>query len=89
MSLSGPMYCFVINFSSSEQYSLIVLPPMSVLVPYCKFGNFREKFIFLNSVKSHIYHVKNLRLGHDLPALVNDKVISTFRMGIIFTKLHL
>ena len=32
---------------------------------YCKFANFRENFIFANSVKSHIWDVKNLRLGHD------------------------
>ena len=30
---------------------------------YCKFGNFRENFIFANSVKRHICDVKNCDLG--------------------------
>ena len=34
---------------------------------YCKSGNFREHFIFANSVKRHICDVKNLQLGHALP----------------------
>ena len=33
----------------------------------CKSGNFRENFIFANSVKRHIGDAKNLRLGHDFP----------------------
>ena len=32
---------------------------------YCKFRNFRENFIFANSVKRHICDVIKLRLGHD------------------------
>ena len=55
---------------------------------YCKFGNFRENFIFTNSVKRHIYPVENSRLGHDLPTSANDRLISTFRKDFIFTKLH-
>ena len=31
---------------------------------YCKFGHFRENFIFVNSVIRHICQVKNSRLGH-------------------------
>ena len=45
-----------------------------------KFGTFRENFIFMKSVKRHIYDVKNSRLGHDLPTSVND--ISPFREGL-------
>ena len=37
----------------------------------------------------HIYDVKSSRLEHDLPILVNDRVISPFREGYIFTKLHI
>ena len=33
---------------------------------YCKSGNFRENFIFTNSVERHICDVKKSRLGHDL-----------------------
>ena len=54
---------------------------------YCKFRNFRENFIFANSVKRLICDVKNSRLGYDLPPLLNVRVISPFPEGIIFTKL--
>ena len=56
---------------------------------YCKFGNFRENFIFANSVKRHICDAKNSRLGHDLRILVKDRVISAFREDFIFTKLRI
>ena len=32
---------------------------------YCKSGNFRENFIFANSVKNHICDAKYSRIGHD------------------------
>ena len=38
--------------------------------PNCRFTHFREVFFFTNSVKRLICHVKNSRLGHDLPATV-------------------
>ena len=41
---------------------------------YCKSGNFRENFIFVNRVKKHICGVNNSRLGHDVPISVNDRV---------------
>ena len=53
---------------------------------YFEFGNFRENFIFANSVKRHICDVENSRLGHDLPRSVNDRVISAFREDFVFTK---
>ena len=53
---------------------------------YCKFGNFRENFIFTKSIK--ISHVKNPRLWHDLPTSVKDKEFSPFSEGFIFAKLH-
>ena len=43
---------------------------------YCKFRNFREDLIFTDSVKRHICNVQISQLRHDLPILVNDKVIS-------------
>ena len=46
-----------------------------------------EIFIFTKSVKSHICHIKNWRLGHDLPISVNDRVIGRNREDFIFTKL--
>ena len=39
---------------------------------------------YANSFKRHICHVKNLRLGHDLPSSVN-RVISR---GFYFEKFH-
>ena len=56
---------------------------------YCIFGNFRENFIFANSVKRHICDVKNSQLGLDLSSSVNDRVISPFREGFNFTKLRI
>ena len=56
---------------------------------YCKFGNFRENFIFANSVKRHICDARNSRLRHDIPISVNDRVISPFREDFVFTKLRI
>ena len=55
---------------------------------YCRFGNFRENFIFANSIKRHIRDVKNSQIRQDLPISINDRVILPFREGFIFTKLH-
>ena len=44
--------------------------------------------LFANSVKIHICDFKISRLGSDIPACVNDRVISSFREGFIFTKLR-
>ena len=49
---------------------------------YCKFGNFRENFIFANSVKRHICQVKKSQLWHNLPTLVKNKEFSPFREGL-------
>ena len=43
---------------------------------YCKSRNFRENFIFANSVKRHICDAKNSR--DDLHISVNDRVVSAF-----------
>ena len=56
---------------------------------YCKFGNFREIFIFASSVKRHICHVKKSRLRYDLPSSDRDKEFSVFREGFIFAKLRI
>ena len=42
--------------------------------------------IFVNSVKPNICHSKDLRLWHNLPTSVNDRVIS--QRFNIFRKLH-
>ena len=39
---------------------------LSEVIKYCKSGNFRENYIFANSVKRHTCDAKNSRLGHDL-----------------------
>ena len=56
---------------------------------YCKFGNFRDNFIFVNSVKRHICDVKKSRLGHELPISVQDRVITPVREDLIFTKFRI
>ena len=66
---------------------LLVLNMLEFGVHYCKFGNFRENFIFGKSVQRHNCHVIISRQGHYLPTSVNDRVISPFREGFIFMKL--
>ena len=50
---------------------------------YYRFGNFRENFIFANSINRHISDVKNSRLRQDLPISINNRVIFQFREGFI------
>ena len=54
---------------------------------YCKFGNFCENFILVNSDKRHICSLQTLGLRYDLPISVKKRVILPFREGLIFTKL--
>ena len=49
----------------------------------CKSGNFREDFIFADSVKRHICDAKISRLGHDFTISEND---SDFREMILFSR---
>ena len=60
-----------------------------IRIKYCRFGNFRENFIFANSIKRHISDVKKSRLRQDLPILINNRVSLSFREGFIFTKLRI
>ena len=48
-----------------------------------KFRSFR--FIFVNSVKRHIFNVKISRLEHALPTSKKRRVISSFREGFFFS----
>ena len=41
------------------------------IAAYCKFGKFREAFIFANGIKRHICDVIYSRQRHDLPISVN------------------
>ena len=56
---------------------------------YCKLKIFRKNLNFTNSVKREFFHIKNSPLGHDLPILVKDTMISPFREGFMFMKLRL
>ena len=58
-------------------------------IEYSRFGNFRENFIFANSIKRHISGVKNSRLRQDLPISINGLLILPFCEGFIFTKLRI
>ena len=75
--------------TSAGQGVLFQSPPPAKTVAgeYCRFRNFRENFIFANSIKRHISDVQNSRLRQDLPISINDRVILPFREGFIFTKL--
>ena len=55
----------------------------------CKFGNFAGILFSRMALKRHICDVKNSRQRHDLPLSVNDRVISIFHEGFIFTKLRI
>ena len=57
---------------NKDAFSLVIV----LKIYFYKFVNFRENFIFANSIKRHICHAKILRLGHDLPISDNDRVIS-------------
>ena len=48
----------------------------------CRFGNFRDNFIFANSIKKYISDVKNSRLRQSLPISINDRVILPLREGL-------
>ena len=49
-------------------------PERDIPETYFKSGNFRDNFIFTNSVKRHICDAKISRLGHDLHISVNDRL---------------
>ena len=53
---------------------------------HCKFGNFRETFIFANSVKIRICDAENSRKRCDLPISVNDRMISPIHEDFILHK---
>ena len=44
-----------------------------IQLTYFRFGNFRENFIFANSIKRRISDVKNLQLRQDLPISIKDR----------------
>ena len=53
-------YCILFCFQEilyKCKHNKATLLPLTILA-YCKFGNFRENFIFANSVKRHICDVK-------------------------------
>ena len=56
---------------------------------YCKFGNFRENFIFANGAKRRICHVKCSRRRHDLPISVNARVNLPFYKGFFRETSHM
>ena len=45
--------------------------------------------LFSRIALKHIYNAKNSRLWHVLPLSVDDRVISPFLEGLIFTKLRI
>ena len=72
---------------SQPQHPEFRINPENLCSEYCKLGNFSESFIFVKSVKSCIWVVKNSQLGHDLPISVDDRAILPFGQGFIFMNL--
>ena len=65
----------------------LLVPHVDLIVTTVNSENFRENFIFGNSVKTHTCDVKTSQQGCDLPISVNERVISPICEGFIFTKL--
>ena len=85
-------FCLVVGHRDmflSAVDELCKVQEVSTKYIYCRFGNFRENFIFVNSIKRHIGDVKNSRLRHVIPISINDRVILPFREDIIFAKLRI
>ena len=78
--------CITLLVHDSHALLLLLHPGQRFPICYCKFGNFRENFIFANSV-THICDIKNSCLEDDLAILTNDRVISPFREDFIFEKI--
>ena len=70
-------------------YLLVLFSDYLCKHEYCKFGNFRENFIFLNSLKRHACNHKISQLGYDWPISVVDRVILPFCEDFIFAKLRI
>ena len=55
---------------------------------YCKFGNFRENFVFANGVKRHICDMKNSQARHDSTCVLKAEPgkldIQSCEPGILF-----
>ena len=79
------LYTFKLSKKNFWHITMVSIP--GHVPQYCKFGNFRKNYIFANSVKRHIWEVKNSRPVHDLPIPVNDRMIRTYCKSFIFTKL--
>ena len=50
-----------------------IRPRNYIIKNYCRFGNFRENFIFANSIKRHIINVKKSPLRQGLPIYINKR----------------
>ena len=77
----------MIHAVSAEKGLMFYHDGIVLYVLYCKFENFRENFIFANSVKRLICDVQNSRPGHGLRISVNGRAISPYLQSFIFTKL--
>ena len=54
-----------------KKLTLVVVEDDDEVCNYCKSGYFRENFIFVNSVKTHICDYKNSRLGQVFTMLIS------------------
>ena len=83
-------HCIIVyydNHSITEAYTLQDLRQSMVVKKPISGVNCTLNLIFTNNVKIHVCDVKNSRLGHNLPASVNDSDVNVSR-GFIFAKLR-
>ena len=77
----------VFKLRTQKETFLRAKPKYSNLSYHCIFGNFRENFILVKSVKRHICVAQSSRQRHDLHVSVNNRLNLLFRKGFIFMKL--
>ena len=82
-------FCIVDFISMFLFVSVLISRHQGTMGPYCKFGKFRENFIFANSIKRHICDSQSSGLRHGLHVSVNNRLNLLFREGFIFTKLRI
>ena len=71
---------YTVTGQNKDVFSLVIV----LKIYLCKFVNFREHFIFANSIKRHICHIQISRLGHNLHISVKDRVIFAILGGFYF-----
>ena len=72
-------------FDNEDLFKVTEIYEFTFYTVYCKFGNFRENFIFANSVKTHICNVENSWQGRDIHETSHIREIKTLAKISEFT----